>query len=83
MVTCDICKTKPIVGTRYKCCICDDFDLCSSCEAKGTHNDHPLVKLTKQDYDIEQQVKDNESALKFSPALDPGLKQLVGVIELL
>ncbi len=83
MVTCDICKTKPIVGTRYKCCICDDFDLCSSCEAKGTHKDHPLIKLTKQDYDIEQQVKDNESALKFSPALDPGLKQLVGVIELL
>jgi len=31
---------------RYKCDVCPDYDLCSSCEAKNLHpNDHPLIKL--------------------------------------
>ena len=34
---CDICKTRGIVGIRYKCIICDDFDVCESCEGKGFH----------------------------------------------
>lgn len=45
-VTCDGCQTKPIVGTRYKCSVCPDFDLCAACEAKGAHYAaHPLVKI--------------------------------------
>jgi hypothetical protein len=45
-IVCDGCQTTPIVGTRYKCTICPDFDLCESCEAKGAHQaEHPLVKL--------------------------------------
>ena len=30
-VSCDSCGTRGIVGTRYKCNECPDFDLCSSC----------------------------------------------------
>lgn len=47
-VTCDGCNTSPIVGTRYKCSVCWDYDLCDACEAKGAavHDlSHPLIKI--------------------------------------
>ncbi|KAK9459366.1 uncharacterized protein V1516DRAFT_512607 [Lipomyces oligophaga] len=40
--------TSCIVGVRYKCAICPDFDLCESCEALplNTHNiTHPMIKM--------------------------------------
>jgi len=46
-VTCDGCSASPIVGLRYKCTVCNDFDLCATCEAKDAHPvDHPLLKMT-------------------------------------
>jgi hypothetical protein len=48
-VTCDGCNVFPIVGTRYKCSVCDDFDLCGTCEARGFHPpNHPLIKYKVQ-----------------------------------
>jgi len=42
-INCDNCGVKPIQGTRYKCTVCNDFDLCECCEAQGVHPaDHPL-----------------------------------------
>jgi len=44
-INCDSCGIKPIQGTRFKCTVCHDFDLCEACEAKAVHPaDHPLVK---------------------------------------
>ncbi|GBP13174.1 Sequestosome-1 [Eumeta japonica] len=43
-VTCDGCE-QPIIGYRYKCTQCPDFDLCSSCEAAGLHPDHCMVRV--------------------------------------
>ena len=40
-VRCDGCKKAPIVGQRYRCTICKNYDLCSACEKKG--HEHPLV----------------------------------------
>ncbi len=42
-IICDMCNVSPIVGTRYKCTILNDYDLCQACEEKGTH-EHPLIK---------------------------------------
>jgi len=45
-VACDNCQRCPITGTRYKCAVCDNYDLCSNCEALGTHDrSHPLLKM--------------------------------------
>jgi hypothetical protein len=30
-INCDQCKAIPIMGVRYKCSMCPDYDLCSSC----------------------------------------------------
>lgn len=44
-VICDGCNG-PIIGVRYKCTICDNFDYCEKCEEKnnGEHG-HPLLKI--------------------------------------
>jgi hypothetical protein len=43
--TCDGCDTYPIIGCRYKCTVCHDFDFCEDCEKKnGYEHRHPLIK---------------------------------------
>jgi len=44
-VTCDGCD-KPVVGFRYKCLECADYDLCGSCETKGRHSDHNMMRIS-------------------------------------
>ena len=46
-VMCDGCGMLPLVGWRYKCVICDDYNLCENCEERiGGKHDHPFIKLT-------------------------------------
>lgn len=44
-VTCDNCDQDPIIGFRYKCLECEDFDLCSKCESSMAHGDHAMIRL--------------------------------------
>merc|ERR1712198_67204 len=43
-VTCDGCDG-PVQGPRYKCLTCPDYDLCGSCEARGLHVQHKMIRL--------------------------------------
>uniref|UniRef100_A0A182MUY3 ZZ-type domain-containing protein n=1 Tax=Anopheles culicifacies TaxID=139723 RepID=A0A182MUY3_9DIPT len=43
---CDVCDER-IVGHRYKCLTCHDYDLCMSCEAKYRHKDHLMLRIPK------------------------------------
>jgi len=43
-VNCDGCGQRGIIGIRYKCSVCPDFDFCSSCEANVEH-EHPFLKI--------------------------------------
>jgi len=45
-VTCDGCEQSNITGPRYKCVVCDDYDLCGRCEAAGCHPGHNMMKIT-------------------------------------
>ncbi|ETO32960.1 hypothetical protein RFI_04147, partial [Reticulomyxa filosa] len=47
-VKCDMCGACPIRGIRYKCSVCENYDLCEGCEASGKHHvTHPMVKITR------------------------------------
>ena len=48
-VHCDECKTMPIRGTRFRCGVCSDYDLCSACFAKPTHTHHPFHRIFRAD----------------------------------
>ena len=43
-VKCDSCGAAPIVGIRYKCTVCRNFDFCEVCEAREEHG-HPFLKI--------------------------------------
>lgn len=45
-VSCDGCHMHPLVGPRYKCLVCPDYDLCKACEGAGVHVEHDMVKIT-------------------------------------
>ncbi|CAF1002245.1 unnamed protein product [Rotaria sp. Silwood1] len=46
-VRCDGCKMAPLIGRRYVCPTCGNYDLCSACEKKG--HEHPLVLQPQPD----------------------------------
>jgi len=58
-VSCDSCRKINFSGRRYKCLICNDFDLCSTCYDKKAHLSipthsihHPMqLILTSNDYE--------------------------------
>lgn len=43
---CDDCENN-VVGLRFKCIDCQDFDLCTYCEPKNAHGGHLLVRIGK------------------------------------
>ena len=48
-IVCNGCGN-PIIGVRYKCTICHDFDFCEKCEEKdGGKHGHPLLKILRPD----------------------------------
>ncbi|KAI8501846.1 hypothetical protein Bbelb_202580 [Branchiostoma belcheri] len=46
-ITCNICNTSPVCGTRYKCGNCVDYDVCERCEPLDIHDkSHMFIKIT-------------------------------------
>ena len=43
-IVCDGCNAHPIIGKRFNCMKCPDYDLCEKCEAQNIHN-HPMIRL--------------------------------------
>merc|ERR1712226_387158 len=55
-VTCDSCEKQPIEGYRYKCVVCDDYDLCGSCEAEGRHPGHNMMRIANPEMVFPQRL---------------------------
>ncbi|GAB6029266.1 Sequestosome-1 [Chamberlinius hualienensis] len=49
-VACDGCDG-PVIGFRYKCMQCPDFDLCMSCENKQIHAHHLFMRIPSPETD--------------------------------
>ncbi|EAA14078.3 AGAP009928-PA, partial [Anopheles gambiae str. PEST] len=47
-VVCDVCDGD-IIGHRYKCLTCHDFDICMNCEAKFRHKDHLMMRIPRSE----------------------------------
>ncbi|RNA39566.1 sequestosome-1 isoform X1 [Brachionus plicatilis] len=45
-VVCDGCNGS-IIGTRNRCTVCPDFDLCSACKNKDVHKEHEFIVFNK------------------------------------
>nr|ACO12440.1 Sequestosome-1 [Lepeophtheirus salmonis] len=43
-VICDVCESR-VKGFRYKCLTCEDYDLCSKCEAQCHHSEHRFIRI--------------------------------------
>lgn len=46
-VTCDSCHTQGIVGKRFKCMQCFNFDICETCESENKHSHHLLIRCNE------------------------------------
>lgn len=47
-VTCDGCREGPIVGTRWKCIDCFNYDLCTQCFMADVHDrNHSFLRIDK------------------------------------
>ena len=48
-ICCSQCKEN-IVGVRYKCVVCEDFNFCEKCEDKfKDEHGHPMLKIKSPD----------------------------------
>ena len=63
--TCDLCS-QSIIGVRWKCLNCPDWDCCGSCSATidETHPGHSFVKLFRAGDFVANEVEDAKAGVK-------------------
>ena len=47
MIVCANCGLNPINGKRYKCVVCNDYNLCEVCEENDFHSHHPMLRIVE------------------------------------
>ena len=72
-VNCNGCQKCPIVGIRYKCLTCHDYDLCEACEDSINHS-HPMLKIKTP---MEISANANHSSNFLTPEALTGIKSLI------
>ncbi|OWF34829.1 dystrophin-like [Mizuhopecten yessoensis] len=59
---CNICKSCPIVGFRYKCLLCFNFDMCQNCFFTGRTKKNHKLKHPIQEYCLKTSSKEDTKA---------------------
>ena len=74
-IKCSNCDMKNIVGIRYKCTVCPNYNLCEICEANIDHDeDHVLLKIRDpiiSEKNLEQKIKDSIILLEIDFNAEP------------
>jgi hypothetical protein len=61
-INCKGCHVKEIVGNRYKCCVCEDYNLCENCEnLLGLKHGHPFLKLREDIKGLDKKIAKEEN----------------------
>merc|ERR1711963_39037 len=42
---CDGCGMDPLIGLRFRCLVCPDYDLCNSCKFNSIHHQHAFKRI--------------------------------------
>ena len=62
-ISCSNCGMRDIVGIRYKCTTCPNFNLCENCEENIDHDDnHVMLKIKEpilSEKNLEQKINDS------------------------
>ena len=65
-IKCNECNCIEIVGSRFKCLNCENYNLCSKCERESNHNiDHIFIKIYVPDSDKYSSDNFNINSLFF------------------
>ena len=62
-IKCEKCGKKPIIGYRYKCSVCKDFNLCETCELKNSESQehkHNFIKMRNEEKIEEKKPKEDK-----------------------
>lgn len=76
-VTCDGCKVVPIIGKRFACIECPDYDLCETCESKNEHTHFMVRCIQPIPSDLLDTIRRRYARGHSKPAInkeDPGMK---------
>ena len=66
-VKCGKCFKEPIIGYRYKCYICNNFNLCENCEKENQislEHKHDFIKIRNCEKMIYNSAQNNDKILK-------------------
>ena len=61
-IKCNKCGKEPIIGYRYKCTVCNNFNLCDECESQNSETEehkHNFIKMRN-----EEKIKEKEKEQK-------------------
>ncbi|EGT58326.1 hypothetical protein CAEBREN_05272 [Caenorhabditis brenneri] len=63
-VRCDSCK-RSIIGHRFKCTECADFDICQSCEGLAVHSEHAMLRIVNSGTHVPGYITANAPSYVF------------------
>ena len=90
-IKCEKCGKNPIIGYRYKCSVCKDFNLCDTCELKNSESQehkHNFIKMRNEEKieeikpkEDEKPKKENKKPVKKDEKVNPEGEKIININE--